>query len=169
MKRSMTTLAVLAGLLAAPVSATNIVEAAKVDGSFTKLLAANDTAGTTAVLEGKGPFTVFAPNDAAFAKVPAAKLAMLMKPENRTMLKVALVNHVVTGILSMDQIEQGLAKADAVSVMAANNMPLVFKREAGAITVNGAHIVKGPMKADNGLVYVVDTVLMPAMPLQPHY
>ena len=169
MKQPTMALAMLGAALAMPAAAANIVEAAKADGSFTKLLAANDLAGTTAVLEGRGPFTVFAPNDAAFAKVPQAKLAMLMKPEKRTMLKVALVNHVVTGTLSMAQIEQGLAKADAVSVMAANNMPLVFKHEGGALTVNGAHIIQGPMKVDNGLVYVVDTVLMPAMPLQPHY
>lgn len=156
-------------VLGAPVAAANIVEAAKADGGFTKLLAANEAAGTTSTLEGKGPFTVFAPNDLAFAKAPPSMLAMLMKPENRTMLKVALVNHVVTGILPMSQIEQGLLKADAVSVMAANNMPLIFKREGGAVTVNGAHIIKGPMKVDNGLVYVVDMVLLPATPLQPHY
>ena len=162
----------LALLLCATVTsarAATIVEAAKADGSFTKLLTANDLAGTTPILQGQGPFTVFAPNDAAFAKVPAAKLSMLMQPGNETELKVALVNHVVTGILSLKQIDDGLAHADAVSVMAANNMPLVFKREGGDLTVNGAHIIKGPLKVDNGLVYVIDTVMLPAVPLQPQY
>ena len=92
-----------------------------------------------------------------------------MNPTNKTMLKVALSNHVVTGILSMAQLDQGLANSDAVTVMAANNMPLIFKLAAGKLTVNGANIIEGPIKADNGLIYVVDTVLLPAMPLQPQY
>lgn len=59
--------------------------------------------------------------------------------------------------------------AGAAAVAAANTMPLVFKRDGGRLTVNGAHVIKGPMKVDNGLVYVVDAVLMPAAPLQPQY
>ena len=160
-------LALVVGATAA--RAATIVEAARADGSFTKLLAANDAAGTTPILQGQGPFTVFAPNDAAFAKVPAATLSMLMQPQNQTKLKVALVNHVVTGILSLQEISGGLEHSDAVSVMAANSMPLVFKRDGGALTVNGARIIKGPLKVDNGLVYVIDTVMLPAAPLQPHY
>ena len=94
---------------------------------------------------------------------------MLMKPENKTMLKVALANHVVTGLLTKAQIDQGLDKSDAVFVMAANNMPLIIKRQGGVLTVNGAKVIKGPMKVDNGIIYVVDMVLIPAMPLQPTY
>lgn len=149
--------------------AANIVETAKADGHFTKLLGANDAAGTTGLLEGPGPFTVFAPNDDAFAAAPQDKLAALMRPENRTMLKVTLANHVVTGLLTPEAIDKGIAMAGAAAVAAANTMPLVFKRDGGRLTVNGAHVIKGPMKVDNGLVYVVDAVLMPAAPLQPQY
>lgn len=109
--------------IAQPVWAGTIVDAAKADGHFTRLLAANLTAGIAGLLAQPGPFTVFAPND----------------------------------------------KSDAVFVMAANNMPLIFKREAGKLTVNGAHVIKGPMAVDNGLVHVLDTVMLPAMPLQAHY
>ena len=146
-----------------------IIGAAKASGDFTKLLAAGHQAGVDVALDGHGPFTLFAPNDAAFAKVPAAKLETLMLPANLRDLKTALGAHLLTGVLSMQAIEKGLADNDAVAATTVNNMPLIFKRENGAITVNGAHIVKGPMTVDNGLVYVIDTVLLPPKPLQPTY
>ena len=169
MLRSLFLAALMSSVLATTVSAADIVQAAKTDGHFTKLLAANQAAGIAGLLAQPGPFTVFAPNDDAFAKVAPDKLAMLMKPENKTMLKVALANHVVTGVVSQAMIDKGLGQSDAIVVTAANNMPLILKRENGVLTVNGAHVIKGPMKVDNGLVYVVDTVLMPAMPVQPQY
>ncbi len=155
--------------LAVPVYAANIVDAAKAAGDFKMLLRANQAAGTDKALMGKGPFTVFAPNDAAFAKVPKAKLDVLMKPGNRNMLKTALGAHLVTGFVTMQAIEKGLAGNDAVVVATVNNMPLIFKREGGMITVNGAKIIKPPMRVDNGIVYVIDTVMVPPMPLQPAY
>jgi uncharacterized surface protein with fasciclin (FAS1) repeats len=158
-----------AAMLVQPAMAANVVETAKADGHFTRLLEANQAAGTAALLTQPGPFTVFAPNDDAFAKVPADKLQALMTPAMQTMLKVTLGNHIVTGVLDMSAIETALAKGDAAAAMAANNMPLIFKMESGKLTVNGAHVIKGPMIVDNGLVYVIDTVLMPAVPLQAHY
>lgn len=155
--------------VASGAQAANIVEAAKAAGNFTMLLKANQAAGTDKALMGQGPFTVFAPDDAAFAKVPKAKLDMLMKPANREMLKTALGAHLLTGNLTLAVIDNGLAANDSVVATTVNNMPLVFKHEGGALTVNGAHIVKGPMKVDNGLIYVIDTVLVPPMPLQPTY
>ena len=149
--------------------AANIVETAKSDGHFTKLLEANQAAGTALLLTQPGPFTVFAPNDDAFAKVPSDKLQALMTPAMQTMLKVTLGNHIVTGVLDMSAIEAALGKGDAAAAMAASNMPLIFKMEGGKLTVNGAHVIKGPMTVDNGLVYVIDTVMMPAVPLQAHY
>ena len=150
-------------------AAADIVQTAKADGHFTKLLAANVAAGTAGLLEQPGPFTVFAPDDDAFGKVPAAKLSALMAPAMRTMLKVTLANHVVTGVLDRSAIDKALEHSEAVVVMAANNMPLIFKRDGDKLTVNGAHVIKGPMKVDNGLVYVLDAVMMPATPLQAHY
>ena len=150
-------------------NAADIVQTAKADGHFTRLLSANMTAGIAGLLEQPGPFTVFAPNDEAFAKVPADKLNALMTPAMRTLLKVTLANHVVTGLVDMAALDKALNKSDTVVVIAANNMPLIFKRDGEKLTVNGAHVINGPMKVDNGLVYVVDTVLIPAMPLQAHY
>ena len=163
-------LAAALGMLATlPAGAANIVDTTKADGHFTKLLEANEAAGTASLLAQPGPFTVFAPNDDAFAKVPAEKLQALMSPAMQTMLKVTLGNHIVTGVLGMAAIEAALAKGDAAAAMAANNMPLIFKMEGGKLTVNGARVIKGPLTVDNGLVYVIDTVMMPAVPLQAHY
>lgn len=161
--------ALVASLMLTASQAATIPEAAMQAGDFASLLGATKTAGLDGYMAGKGPFTIFAPNDAAFAKVPKAKLDMLMQPANRTMLKVTLGNHVVTGILSPQAIEQGLAESDAVSVNAINNMALTIKKEGGVLTVNGAHVIKPPMRVDNGMIYVIDTVLLPAKHLQPTY
>lgn len=147
--------ATMAGILAPAGQAANIVETAQQAGTFTTLLAASKAAGADKLLQGKGPFTVFAPNDAAFAKVPADKRTMLMAPANRKMLKQVLGTHVVFGRLSEAEILKGLGKAEAVSVSATNNMPLVFKREGGGLTVNGAKIVGHAMRVDNGIVFSV--------------
>lgn len=169
MKR--TTVAILAALAmtGASAHAVTIVGAAQQAGDFTKLIAASKAGGVVPALNGPGPFTIFAPNDAAFAKVPQAKLDDLMKPANLEKLKTTLGAHLVTGILSMQAIEKGLAGNDAVVVKTVNSMQIVFKKEGGMLTINGAHLVKPPMKVDNGLVYVIDTVLVPPMPLQPTY
>lgn len=157
----------LAIALPAAVYAANIVQTAKTDGHFTMLLKASTVAGAATWLESPGPITVFAPNDDAFAKVPKAMLDNLMKPANLTKLKMTVGNHAVAGLVTEADIDKGLAMAPAVAVPAMNGMPLVIKREGGALTVNGAHVIKGPMKVDNGLVYVIDTVLVPPMPIQP--
>lgn len=149
------------------VYAANIVDTAKADGHFSMMLKAGEQAGVATWLQSPGPITVFAPTDDAFAKVPKAMLDELMKPANATMLKVTMGNHAVAGLVTTADIDKGLAKAMAVAVPAMSGMPLVIKREGGTLTVNGARVIKGPMKVDNGLVYVVDTVLAPAMPIQP--
>ena len=168
MKHRILGFAAALALTAVPVQSATIIGAAQQAGMFTKLLAAGKQAGVDKALMSRGPFTIFAPDDAAFAKVPQAKLDMLMRPANVTMLKTTLGAHLLTGILSMQAIEAGLAGSDAVVATTVNNMPLIFKREAGQITVNGAHM-KPPMKVANGLVYVIDTVLVPPTPLQPTY
>lgn len=167
MKRILLVIAATGALVGGAVNAATIVGAAQQAGTFTKLLAASKQAGIERTLEGPGPFTLFAPTDAAFAKVPQAKLDKLMMPANLNMLKTALGAHLVTGVLSMRAIKNGLADNAAVVVDSINRVPLVFKSEGGALTVNGAHIVGPPMKVDNGLIYVIDTVLVPPKPLQP--
>ncbi len=160
-------LAAAAAALPVAAIAANIVQTAKSDGHFTMMLKAGEAAGVAGWLQSPGPITVFAPNDDAFAKVPKPMLDALMKPENRTKLKMTMGNHAVAGLVMVADIDKGLAMAPAVAVPAMNGMPLVIKREGGVLTVNGAHVVKGPMKVDNGLVYVIDAVLVPPMPIQP--
>lgn len=152
-----------------PVEAATIIGAARQSGDFRMLLMAGKAAGVDKPLDGKGPYSLFAPNDQAFAKIPKAKIDDLLKPANLTPLKIALGAHLVTGIVSLDAIEAGLVNHDAVVVTTVNNMPLIFKREAGGITVNGAKFVQAPISVDNGLIYPIDTVLLPPMPLQPTY
>ena len=156
-------------LTAMPVAviAADIVGTAQADGHFTMLLKAGKAAGVAAWLQSPGPITVFAPNDDAFAKVPKAMLDDLMKPANHTKLKITMGGHAVAGLVTVADIDKGLAMAPAVAVPSMNGSPLVIMREGGALTVNGAHVLKGPMKVDNGLVYVIDTVLVPPMPIQP--
>lgn len=156
-------------LAAVPVAvlAADIVETAKADGHFTMLLKASTAAGAAPWLQSPGPITVFAPNDDAFAKVPKPMLDDLMKPANLNKLKLTVGNHAVAGLVTEADIDKGLAMAPAVAVSAMNGNPIVIKRVGGKLTVNGAHVIKGPMKVDNGLVYVIDEVLVPPMPIQP--
>lgn len=161
------TLIALLGTAPIAAAAADIVQTAKSDGHFTMLLKAGEAAGVAGWLKSPGPITVFAPNDDAFAKVPKPMLDELMKPENRTKLKLTMGNHAVAGLVSQADVDAGLVKAASVVVPAMNGMPLVLTREGGTLTVNGAHIIKGPMKVDNGLVYVIDKVLVPPMPVQP--
>lgn len=159
--------AIVLGAIPAVAIGATIIGAAKADGHFAMLLKAGETAGVSAWLQSPGPITVFAPDDAAFAKIPKAMRDDLMKPENRLKLKLTIGNHAVAGLVTRADIEKGLAAAPAISVPAMNGMPLVLKRDGGVLTVNGARVTKGPMKVDNGLVYVIDAVLLPPMPIQP--
>ena len=147
--------------------AADIVDTAKADGHFTMLLKAGEQAGAATWLKSPGPITVFAPDDAAFAKVPKATLRALMRRRNAGRLKLVVGNHAVAGLVTMADLDEGLTGAPAVAVPAMSGMPLVITWEGARLTVNGAHIVKGPIKVDNGLVYVVDRVLLPPMPIQP--
>lgn len=151
----------------ATIMAADIVETAKADGHFTILLKAGKAAGIAPWLQSPGPITVFAPNDDAFAKVPRAMLDDLMRPANLNKLRLTMGNHAVAGLVTVADIDHGLAMAPAVAVPAMNGNALVIKREGGVLTVNGARVVKGPMRVDNGMVYVIDTVLVPPMPIQP--
>ncbi len=91
----MMSLILIASMVVSSSFAADIVETAKAKGDFTKLLAANVAAGTTSILEGLGPFTVLAPNDIAFAKVPAEELGRFIQPAALTILKMMLADHVV--------------------------------------------------------------------------
>jgi uncharacterized surface protein with fasciclin (FAS1) repeats len=156
MKRSTTVS--LAGLLAlalsSVVSAADIVDTA-VAGKFNTLVAAVKAADLVDTLKGDGPFTVFAPTDEAFAKLPAGALEDLLKPENKAKLQSVLTYHVVPGkVMSRDVVKLDTAKT-------AQGSSLKIKTMNGGVMVNDARIVKADIGASNGVIHVIDTVMLP--------
>jgi uncharacterized surface protein with fasciclin (FAS1) repeats len=134
----------------------DIVDTAVAAGSFNTLAKALQAADLVDTLKGKGPFTVFAPTDEAFAKLPAGALDNLLKPENKAKLQRILTYHVVSGAVSSAQASKlTTAKAvsgDAITIKAAN----------GNVMVDNATVVKADIAASNGVIHVIDTVIMPA-------
>ena len=128
----------------------NILETAREAGSFTTLLAAVDLAGT---LQGKGPFTVFAPTDAAFAKVPKATLAALAN--NKAKLRAVLLYHVVEGKVTAAQTMK-LRSAKTL-----NGKSLAIRVNGGKVFVGGATLTKADVNASNGVIDVINKVLIP--------
>src|SRR5829696_6866001 len=116
-------------------AADDIVATAKSTGMHKTLAKAIEAAGLTSTLEGKGPFTVFAPTDEAFAKIPEAKLAELLKPENKEKLATVLKNHVVSGNVMSSDVKTG-------EVPAVGGAKLDVKASGGKVSVEGANVIK---------------------------
>ena len=135
--------------------AKDIVDTAVGAGEFTTLVAAVQAAGLVDVLKGDGPFTVFAPTDAAFAALPAGTVESLLRPENRDQLTSILTYHVVPGKVMASDLSTGLS-ANTVEGQA-----VTFDLSNGAM-VNGANIVTPDIATSNGVIHVIDTVLLPA-------
>jgi uncharacterized surface protein with fasciclin (FAS1) repeats len=136
-------------------SSDSILETAAKAGSFQTLAAAVKTAGLVEALSGKGPFTVFAPTDAAFAKLPAGTVENLLKPENRHQLIEILKYHVVPGrIYSNDALVAETART-------AQGSRVRFSVAGGTLMVNGASIVHPDVEATNGVIHVIDEVILP--------
>lgn len=134
----------------------DIVATAVEAGSFKTLAAALQAADLVGALQGEGPFTVFAPTDEAFAKLPAGTVENLLKPENKALLANVLTYHVVPGKVTAEQVV-GLRSADAL-----NGQRLSIHVEDGSVTVAGAQVVKTDVMASNGVIHVIDRVMMPA-------
>lgn len=133
----------------------DIVDVAVENGSFTTLVAAVQAADLVDVLKGKGPFTVFAPTDEAFAKLPEGTVEMLLKPENKDKLVSILTYHVVPGkVMAADVVK--LDKAATVQ-----GQDVMIKTSYGKVKVNGANVVATDVKASNGVIHVIDQVIMP--------
>jgi uncharacterized surface protein with fasciclin (FAS1) repeats len=132
----------------------NIVELAASSSQFTKLVAAVKSADLAEALSAEGPYTLFAPNDKAFAKVPKATLDKLLKPANKAELQKVLKYHVIAGAVMAADVKSG-------SVGTAEGSSLKLVAAQGAVTVNGAKVIKADNKASNGVVHVIDTVLIP--------
>ena len=133
----------------------NIVETAAAAGSFNTLAAALQAAGLVETLKGEGPFTVFAPTDEAFAKLPAGTVENLLKPENKEKLKAILTYHVVAGKVTAAQV----TKLKSAKTVQGSDVKIAVT--GGIVTVNGAKIVKADVMASNGVIHVIDTVIMP--------
>lgn len=138
-------------------AADDIVDTAVNAGSFTTLVTALKAAGLVDTLKGPGPFTVFAPNDAAFAKLPEGTVANLLKPENKAKLVAILTYHVVPGKIMSGDITG--KKMDVKSVEGSN---LAVDAMSG-VTVDNAKVLTADIGASNGVIHVIDTVLMPKM------
>lgn len=132
--------------------AADIVDTAKAAGSFKTLVTAIEAAGLVDTLKGPGPFTVFAPTDAAFAKIPKAKLDALLK--DKAALTKVLTYHVVPGKVMAADVKPG-----AVKTVQGSNLTVSVK--AKKVMVDKAHVTKTDIAADNGVIHVIDTVLMP--------
>lgn len=143
-----------------PVAATtvkeNIVQVAAANGSFDTLVAAVKAAGLVDTLSGKGPFTVFAPSDAAFAKLPEGTIEELLKPENKDVLVKILTYHVVSGKVLSTDIAAGSALVPSVE----GGSLKVTKSDKGVV-IDSSKVVAADVKASNGVIHVIDTVLMP--------
>jgi len=133
----------------------DIVDTAVSAGNFKTLTTALKAAGLVETLKGKGPFTVFAPTDGAFAKLPAGTVDSLLKPENKQKLTAILTYHVVAG---------NIKAADVVKLTSAktlNGESVMIKTAGGMVMINDATVVKADITATNGTIHVIDTVLMP--------
>ena len=132
----------------------DIVDTAVAAGQFTKLAAALEAAGLVETLKGPGPFTVFAPTDEAFAKLPPGALEDLLKPENKQKLADVLTYHVVPGkVMSGDVVKLTSAK----TVLGKD----VTIDASDGVKVDGAKVIKADIETSNGVIHVIDTVILP--------
>lgn len=142
--------------VAAQPAAKDIVDTAVGAGSFNTLVAAVKAAGLVETLKGPGPFTVFAPTDEAFAKLPKGTVESLLKPENKAKLQAVLTYHVVAGKVKA---------ADVVKLTGAKTVQgqqIDIKVADGKVTVDGANVIKTDIETSNGVIHVIDSVILPA-------
>jgi uncharacterized surface protein with fasciclin (FAS1) repeats len=133
---------------------TDIVDTAVAAGAFKTLVAAVQAAGLVETLKGAGPFTVFAPTDDAFAKLPASAVADLLKPENKAKLQGVLTYHVVAGkVLAADVLKLKTAKTVQGQEVSIDT--------TDGVKVDGAKVVKADVLCSNGVIHIIDSVILP--------
>lgn len=146
--------AVAALVMVSKASAADLVDTA-VAGHFNTLVAAVKAAGLVEALKGPGPFTVFAPTDEPFAKLPPGTLENLLKPENKEQLQKILTYHVVPGkVMAADVVKLNSAKT-------LEGGSLTIHSGEGGVMVNNVHVIKTDIAASNGVIHVIDQVLLP--------
>jgi uncharacterized surface protein with fasciclin (FAS1) repeats len=155
--KTITAGAVALALSMSVAKAADIVDTASAAGSFKTLVTAVKAAGLVDTLKGKGPFTIFAPTDEAFAKLPNGTLDNLLKPENKKQLVAILTYHVVPGkVMSKDLAGQKtMAKSVEGSEIAVD--------ATNGVKVDNAKVVKADIQASNGVIHAIDAVIMPKM------
>ncbi len=136
-------------------SVGDVVDVAVGAGQFKTLAMLLEKAELVSTLKGEGPFTVFAPTDEAFAKLPKETVDSLLKPENRAMLAGILTYHVVPGKVSSAQVVK------MTSAKTVQGSPIMIKVDGGKVMINNATVVKTDVAASNGVIHVIDTVIMP--------
>ena len=135
-------------------AAPTIVDIAASNENFTTLVAAAKAAGLVETLSGEGPFTVFAPTDEAFKKLPAGTVESLLKPENKGKLAALLKYHVVSGKVMAADVKPG-------KVTTVQGSKATIKTTDGKVTIDGANVVKTDIVASNGVIHVIDAVILP--------
>lgn len=131
-----------------------VVEIAAGNKDFSTLVTAVKAAGLAETLSGEGPFTVFAPTNEAFAKLPKGTVEDLLKPENKTKLAGILTYHVVSGKVLAADVKPGKVKT-------VNGAELTIEVKDGAVTVDGAKVTKTDIVGSNGVIHVIDSVVLP--------
>jgi len=145
----------IGGLLSLPARAADVVDVAAEAGSFETLIAAAKAAALVPALKGDGPITVFAPTDAAFDKLPDGSVESLLEPENKDRLQRILKFHVVPGYIKASAV----ASVRSLDTLEGQRLDVVF--DQGSIMVNNARVVTANVPADNGVIHVIDSVMMP--------
>ena len=135
----------------------DIVDTALAAGKFSTLAAALGAAGLIQTLKGEGPFTVFAPTDDAFAKIPAETLSQLLQPENREKLTAILTYHVVAGRVTSHDVMN--LDPDAATTLQGQTLKI---NTDGGLKINDAKVITPDIAATNGVIHVIDSVLMPS-------
>jgi uncharacterized surface protein with fasciclin (FAS1) repeats len=143
------------GAVGARAAEKDIVDTAVAAAQFKTLAKALDAAGLVNTLKGAGPFTVFAPTDEAFAKLPAGTIDSLLRPENKAQLTAILTYHVVPGAVAAAEVVQ-LKQSKTV-----NGQMLRVNADGSNVKINDANAIKPDIAASNGVIHVVDTVIMP--------
>nr|WP_246718814.1 fasciclin domain-containing protein [Microvirga terrestris] len=143
---------------ASPSAAANIVETAVSNGSFKTLTAALQAAGLVETLKGKSPYSVFAPTDEAFKKLPAGTVENLLKPENKAQLQKVLAYHVVAG-----NVMSGDLKGKTTNAMTVEGSAVRIDASGNTFMVGDAVVTQADVNASNGVFHVIDSVIMPKL------
>ena len=160
MRKSFILVGVAGWFLSTSAYAGNIVETAQEAGKFGTLIAAAQASGLADALANGKNLIVFAPTDEAFAKLPASTVESLLKPENKDKLVAILTYHVLPRVLMSNQLPKGSIHVQTLK--AKGDRTLAMTKNTDGVMVDGSHVVKADILADNGVIHVIDTVMLPS-------